>query len=174
MEKNKGLAIGLAGVLVVIGIVIAIVAVNSNKGDDEGKKDGGSSQQQDKDGGEKDDKKTTTITADDLKSVDETVEFGDYDAQFTLTKAIQNGEKVGKVVKIEGEVSHFGAGMSYSVGQRKEEGNQFVGTTFTIEDGEEADYPADGTHVVITGIVVADESGLMNTIQTLKAFVEVK
>ena len=169
MDKKKlGIVCGIVAI-VAVGVVIAIAVANSGKNDDGGeKKDGGSSQEQKKDG---DDKKTATVTADDLgKKADVTIAYGDYDAQEALSKAIQNGEMDGKVVKIEGKVSH--PGMSYSIGQRRENGNAFIGTTFTIEDGGE--YPEDGAHVVITGIVRADESGLVHTIKTLKAFVETK
>ena len=170
MDKKKlGIISGVAAI-VIIGVIIAIVVVNSGKSDDGGKKDGESSQEQKKD--DDGDKKTASISADDLKNVDETIDFGDYDAQQTLSKAIQNGEKTGKVVKIEGVVSNFGKGMSYNIGQRKTEGNQFIGTSFVIEDGEESDYPKDGDHVVITGIVKAE--GYAFQIKTLKAYVEKK
>ena len=176
MDKKKIAIIGGIAAVVIVGIIIAVVVANSGKGGDDSGKDGGTSQQKggdDKDGG--DDKKTKTITADDLKNVDETVSFGDYDSQFTLSKAIQNGEKLGKVVKIDGTVSHYGKGFSYTVGQKKADGSGFIGTVFTIEDGEESDYPADGDHVVLTGVVVADEeTGLVFTLKTLKAFVEKK
>ena len=173
MDKKKLLIVGGIAAVVIIGAIIAVVVANSGKGGDEGNKDGGTSQQKDKKDG--DDKKTKTITADDLKNVDESVAFGDYDSQFTLSKAIQNGEKLGKVVKIDGTVSHYGKGFSYTVGQKKSDGTGFIGTVFTIEDGEESDYPADGDHVVLTGVVVADEeTGLVFTLKTLKAFVEKK
>ena len=172
MDKKKLTIIGGIAAVVIVGVIIAVVAVNSGKKGDEGNKDNGSSQQTDNGGN---DKKTKKITADDLSKVDETISFGDYDSQYTLSKAIQNGEKLGKVVKIDGTVSHMGKGFSYNIGQKKSEGNGFIGTTFTIEDGEEADYPADGDHVVLTGIVVADEeTGLVFTLKTLKAFVEKK
>ena len=64
--------------------------------------------------------------------------------------------------------------MSYNIGQKKSEGNGFIGTSFTIEDADEADYPADGDHVVLTGVVVVDETGFVFTLKTLKAFVEKK
>ncbi len=160
--------------LVAVGVIVAVIMVNTSKNNGgEGNKDNGSSQEQKKDGG--DDKKSAVVTADDLnKKADVTIAYGDYDAQEALSKAIQNGEMDGKVVKIEGKVSNFGKGMSYNIGQRRENGNAFIGTTFTIEDGKEDDYPEDGDHVVITGIVRADESGLVHTIKTLKAFVETK
>ena len=172
MDKKKFCIIGAVAAVVVIGVIIAIAVATSNKGDEGGdnKDNNGSSQQENKDN--KYDKKAT-ISADDLKNVDETIDFGDYDAQQTLSKAIQNGEKTGKVVKIEGTVSHFSKGMSFNIGQKKTEGNQFIGTTFVIEDAEgEDDYPEDGDHVVITGIVKAE--GYAFQIKTLKKFVEKK
>ena len=173
MDKKKFCIIGAVAAVVVIGVIIAIAVATSNKGDEGGdnKDKNGSSQQENKD--KKDDNKKTTISEDDLKNVDETINFGDYDAQQTLSKAIQNGEKTGKVVKIEGTVSHFSKGMSFNIGQKKTEGNQFIGTTFVIEDAEgEDDYPKDGDHVVITGIVKAE--GYAFQIKTLKKFVEKK
>ena len=172
MDKKKIGIIGGIVAVVAVGVIIAIVVANSSKSnDDSGKKDTGSSQEQKTDG---DDKKSNKITADDLKNIDETISFGDYDSQYTLSKAIQNGDKLGKVVKIDGTVSHFGKGMSYNIGQKKSEGNGFIGTSFTIEDADEADYPADGDHVVLTGVVVVDETGFVFTLKTLKAFVEKK
>lgn len=170
MDKKKLGIIGGVAAVVIIGVIIAIVAVNSGKSDDGGKKDGGSSQEQKKD----DDKKDNKLSADALKNIDETISFGDYDSQYTLSKAIQNGEKLGKVVKIDGTVSHFGKGMSYNIGQKKSDGTGYIGTAFTIDDGEEADYPADGDHVVLTGIVVVDDTGFVFTLKTLKAYVEKK
>jgi hypothetical protein len=170
--NKKTMIIGCVAAVVMIGVAIAIIVVNVNKEPNYGG-NGETGAAKDK---ELDEEKieSATVTPDDLKKIDETIEFGDFDAQHTLSKAIQNGEKLDKVVKIDGTVSHFGKGMSYNIGQRKEEGNQFIGTTFTIEDGAEEDYPADGDHVVITGIVRADDSGLVYTIKTLKAYVEKK
>lgn len=109
MDKKKLAIIGGIAAVVIIGAVIAVVVANSGKSDDKGGDKGGTSQQTDKDGDKKDgdDKKSKTITADDLKTVDEIINYGDYEAQETLSKAIQNGEKDGKVVKIEGTVSHL-------------------------------------------------------------------
>jgi hypothetical protein len=174
MDKKKLGVIGGIAAVVVIAVIITVVAVNSGKGntDDKGGDKGGSSQQDKKDGDG--DKKSGTITADDLKNVDVTIAYGDYEAMESLSKKIQNGEMDGKVVKIDGKVSNFSKGMSYNIGERRENGNAFIGTTFTIEDGAEDDYPSDGDQVVITGIVKADDSGLVHTIKTLKAFVEKK
>ena len=173
MDKKKICITGAIMAIVAVGVIAAVIIANTSKDNGGDNKDNGSSQEQEKDGG--DDKKTAVVTADDLnKKADVTIAYGDYDAQEALSKAIQNGEMDGKVVKIEGKVSNFGKGMSYNIGQRRENGNAFIGTTFTIEDGKEDDYPEDGDHVVITGIVRADESGLVHTIKTLKAFVETK
>ena len=171
MDKKKLGIIGGVAAVVIIGVIIAIDVATSTKSDEGGdnKDKNGSSQQEDK----KDNDKKTSISADDLKNIDETIDFGDYDAQQTLSKAIQNGEKTGKVVKIEGTVSHFSKGMSFNIGQKKTEGNQFIGTTFVIEDAvSEDEYPQDGDHVVITGIVKAE--GYAFQIKTLKKFVEKK
>ena len=164
--SNKPLIIGIACAVVVLGVVIGIVAANSGKTDE--KKDNSTSQETKKN----DDKTVVAVSADDLKNVDETITYGDFDAMKALSKAIQNGEKTGKVVKIDGVISH--PGMSYSIAEQSADGTTKIGTIFTIEDGTDADYPADGAHVILTGIVRADDSGVIFTIKTLKNFVEVQ
>ena len=109
------------------------------------------------------------VSKDDLKNVDVEVAYGDFDAMKTLSKDIQNGKMTGKVVKIDGLVSH--PGQSYSVVEKSADGKQKIGTVFNIEDS--ADYPADGERVVITAKVL--ENGSMNfQLFTLKEFVEKK
>lgn len=170
MEKsNKPIIIGIIGAVVALGVVIGVISVRSRKANDDTDNNTNTSQTSNEG---KDEKTTASVTVDDLKNIDETITFGDYEAQKTLSKAIQNGEKTGKVVKIEGLVNHIGS--SYSIVQQSEDGTEKIGTTFTIEDGTESDYPADEAHIVITGIVRADESGFVFTIKTLKSFVEVK
>ena len=165
--SNKPLIIGIACAVVVLGVVIGIVVANSGKTDE--KKESSTSQETKKN----DDVKTVVVvSADDLKNVDETIAYGDFDAMKALSKAIQNGEKTGKVVKIDGIISH--PGMSYSIAEQSADGTTKIGTIFTIEDGTDADYPADGAHVILTGIVRADDSGVIFTIKTLKNFVEVQ
>jgi hypothetical protein len=86
--------------------------------------------------------------------VDEMIEFGDFDGMEKLSKRIQNGEVTGKVVKIEGFVSH--PMDTYSIVQVNSDGLQKVGTQF-IMDSDEASYPADGDHIIITGEVIEKE-----------------
>ena len=114
------------------------------------------------------------VSAEDLANVDVTVEFGDYAGMESLSKEIQNGRATDQVVQIDGTVSNFAKGMSYSIGQRDEEKGQYIGTTFEIAGVEEDAYPSDGTHVKITGKVAPDpDNGLAFYIYTLPEFVEV-
>ena len=112
------------------------------------------------------------VSAADLANVTETVAFGDFDTMQALSKAIQNGEKTGTVVQIDGVVSNFSKGMSYSISENKADGSGNVGTVFVIDDApDESAYPSDGTHVLLTGIVVGD--GASFNIHTLMEFVKV-
>ena len=112
---------------------------------------------------------SSLVTSDDLKKVDVEVAYDDYDAMKALSKDIQNGKMTGKVVKVDGLVNH--PGQSYSIAQKSADGKQKIGTVFTIEDGESADYPADGTRIVITAKVVEKEA-LNYQLVTLKEFVK--
>lgn len=113
-----------------------------------------------------------TLTPADLENVDLEVEFGDYDGMQALSKDIQNGRVTDEVVKIDGYVSNFAKGMAFNIAERSLDGTELVGTTFVIEGVEEEDYPADETHVILTGKVV-DDSGILFTIHTLPEFIEV-
>ena len=90
-----------------------------------------------------------------------------------LAKDIQNGNATGKVVKIDGYVSNFAKGMSYNIVENNAAKSGSIGTTFEIEGADESAYPADGTHVILTGKVVSDGS-MMFDIHTLPEFVEVQ
>ncbi len=159
MAKNKtGLVIGIVVVIAVIAIVVGVIVANNNKGGNGGETGSGTSQ-------------TDSLTAADLTNVDESVAFGEFDAMQTLSKSIQNGEKVGKVVKIDGLVSKLGS--SYSIVQANTENTKKIGTKFVIEGAADADYPKDGAHVVITGKVVED-SPMVFIIKTIPAMIEVK
>ncbi|MBR2593941.1 MAG: hypothetical protein IKD83_04865 [Firmicutes bacterium] len=114
------------------------------------------------------------VSAADLSAVDVTVEFGDYEAMKNLSTEIQNGRATGQVVQVDGTVSNFAKGMSYSIGEKDEAAGQSIGTTFKIVGVEEDDYPTDGTHAKITGKVAPDpENGAAFYIYTLPEFVEV-
>ena len=114
------------------------------------------------------------LSAETLANVDVTVEFGDYAAMEALSKDIQNGKATGKVVCIDGLVSNFSKGMSYSITEKDEAAGKSIGTVFRIKDTEEDAYPTDGTHVKLTGLVTQDpDNALMFFIETLPDFVEV-
>lgn len=155
-KNNSLLYIGIAAV-VIIAIIVGVVIAMRNKGGDTGGNGGDSTSQ------------TAGLSAADLANVDETVAYGDYDAMEELSKSIQNGEMVGKVVKIDGIVMH--PATSYSIGQANESGSAKIGTQFDIVDAAAAYYPADGDRVVITGKVV-EKQPLVYMIETLSEFVE--
>lgn len=155
-KNNSLLYIGIAAV-VIIAIVVGVVIAMRNKGGDTGSN------------GENSTSQTAGLSAADLANVDITVAYGDYDAMEELSKAIQNGEMVGKVVKIDGIVMH--PATSYSIGQANESGSAKIGTQFDIVDAAAAYYPADGDRVVITGKVV-EKQPLVYMIETLSEFVE--
>lgn len=159
MAKNKtGLVISIVAVIAVIAIVVGVIVANNNKSGNGGEPSGGTSQ-------------TNGLTAADLANVDENIAFGEFDAMQTLSKSIQNGEKVGVVVKVDGLVSKPGS--TYSVVEANAENTKKIGTKFVIEGAEDADYPKDGDHIVITGKVV-EESPMVFIIKTIPSMIEVK
>ena len=111
------------------------------------------------------------LTAADLANVDVTIEYGDYDGMQALAKDIQNSRADGTVVQIDGDVSHFAQGMSFNIVEHNADRSKQIGTTFVIQGAEESAYPADGTHIKLTGKVVAE--GMTHHILTLPEFVEV-
>ena len=157
MAKNnkKTLYIGIGAVVViaiVVGIIIAVTrgSGNNNEGD-------GTNQ-------------STVYTAGDFTPIQQSIEFGDYNTMFSLAKEIQNGEAIGKIVEIEGYVSH--PGTKYSIVQKSADGTKSIGTEFVIE-GDSASYPQDGERVVLVGKVVEREPLYYNlaTIQELVSIV---
>ena len=159
-KSNKNLYIGIGAAVAVVAIIVGVVVgLNAGKGGDNGGESGNSSQT------------TGGLRAADLKSVDVEVEYGDYDKMSTLAKEIQNGYATGKVVKVEGIVSHPMS--SYSVVEANADGSQKIGTQFIIEGADTSAYPDDGDRIVITGKVV-ENSPLYFVIKTLPEFVEVK
>lgn len=158
-KQNKNLIIGIAvAAVVMIAVVVGIVLM---KGKGDGSIDGGQSA-----GAGQIEGSTNEM---DFSDIDVSVEYGDYDTMFEQSKAIQNGEMLGKVIKIEGLISHPMS--NYSIGQQSEDGS-FVGTVFVIEGADEDDYPEDGDHVVITGEVV-EQSPMNFVIRTAPQYVEV-
>lgn len=151
-KKNKGIIVGIVVAVVVLIAVVAVVLVT--KGDREEAIESG-------DGG--------IVVQTDYLEPDVVVEYGDYDTMRTQSKAIQNGEMLGKTVRIEGIVSH--PMTKYSIVQEDENGNK-IGTEFVIEGLDEDEYPQDGERVVISGEVI-EKSTLYYIIKTRPEFVEI-
>lgn len=151
-KKNKGIIVGIVVAVVVLIAVVAVVLVT--KGDREEAIESG-------DGG--------IVVQTDYSEPDVVVEYGDYDTMRAQSKAIQNGEMLGKTVRIEGIVSH--PMTKYSIVQEDEDGNK-IGTEFVIEGLDEDEYPQDGERVVISGEVI-EKSTLYYIIKTRPEFVEV-
>ena len=151
-KKNKGIIVGIVVAVVVLIAVVAVVLVT--KGDREEAIESG-------EGG--------IVVQMDYSEPDVVVEYGDYDTMRTQSKAIQNGEMLGKTVRIEGIVSH--PMTKYSIVQEDEDGNK-IGTEFVIEGLDEDEYPQDGERVVISGEVI-EKSTLYYIIKTRPEFVEV-
>ena len=154
-NKTIYLIIG-AVILVVVAVTAVLVITNKNKDGDSSSSDGGSSS-------------SYKVSSAELKNPDVKVSYGDYDAMEALSSDIQNGRMTGKVVEIDGLVSH--PGQSYSIVQADADGKQKIGTVFNIEDSSE--YPKDGTHIVITAKVL-EKSALNYQLFTLKEFVREK
>ncbi len=153
-KGNKALYIGI-GVVAVVAVVVGIIIAVTRGGDssDNGG-DGGSS---------------SVYTASDFSPVSETIKLGDYDAMFTLAKAIQNGEAIGKIVEIDGYVSHPGS--KYSIVERNADGSESIGTEFVIES-DNPNYPKDGDHVIMVAKVV-ERSALYWNYATIQELVSV-
>ena len=139
-KNNNNMIIGIVvAVVVVIAIVIGVIVGNNNKVGDNGGQSG------DNGGG------TSSV---DYSDVDVSVGFGDYEVMEAQAKAIQNGEMTGKIIQVDGIVSH--PIKTYSIVERNENGNA-VGTEFIIDGVDESNYPQDGEHIIITGEIVEKE-----------------
>lgn len=151
-KDNRNLIIGIVVVVVVvIAIIIGIIVGNSAKPAD--------------DGGEPGPSEPTA----DYSMVDEIIGFGDYGAMEIQAKSIQNGEMTGKIVQIDGIVSHPMS--KYSIVEEDENGNG-IGTEFVIEGVDEDGYPQDGDHIIITGEIIEKEP-LYFVIKTTPEYVSI-
>jgi len=159
-NNNKKTYIGLAVAVVVIIVVVIVAAILGNKGKN-GATDG--------DNGNNNTSQSAGLTASDLSNVAISVDFGDYDTMQSLSSDIQNGRATGKVVKIDGTVSHPGS--MYSIVQSNSQGTSSIGTRFVIANSD--NYPKDKDRIVITGKVIELEP-LVYVIQTLPDFIETK
>ena len=161
-RTNNNIIIGACvGVVILIAVIIGIVLMNGKKGDNG------------TDVSNNDEPDTEFIT-DDLgedyyADVDVSVGYGDYDVMFAQAKAIQNGEMLGKIIQIDGIVSHPMS--KYSVVEENEDGEK-IGTEFVIEGLSEDEYPEDGDRIIITGEVIEKEP-LYFVIKTTPKYVEV-
>lgn len=153
-KGNKALYIGIgvvAVIAIVVGIIIAVTrgSGNNNEGD-------GTNQ-------------STVYTAGDFTPIQQSIEFGDYNTMFSLAKEIQNGEAIGKIVEIDGYVSHPGS--KYSIVERNADGSKSIGTEFVIESDNPI-YPKDGDHVIMVAKVV-ERSALYWNYATIQELVSV-
>ena len=164
-NQNQNLIIGIVvavvAVIVVVGIVVGLVLANKNKGD-------GTDGTDATNGAETTSIKENTPEAD-FSDVDVSVGFGDYDVMYAQAQAIQNGEMLGKIIQVDGIVSHPMS--KYSIVEEDENGSK-IGTEFIIEGVDESGYPQDGDHVIITGEVVEKEP-LYYVIKTSPQYVEI-
>lgn len=101
--------------------------------------------------------------------VDAVIEINDYEAMYEQAKSIQNGEMVGKIVRIDGIVSH--PLTKYSIVEMNESGEK-IGTEFEIEGASSDAYPEDGERVIITGEVI-EKSPMYFIIKTTPEYVEI-
>ena len=158
-KPNKGMVIGIAvAAVAVIAIIIGVIIAKGNEG---GVGEGGDGT---------DSGYVEGVNDMDFSDVNVWVEYGDYDGMYALSKSIQNGEMLGQIVKIEGDVSHPMS--KYSIVEEDENGSK-IGTEFIIEGAEESEYPADGAHVVITGEVIEKEP-LYYVIRTAPQYVSIE
>ena len=157
-KQNKTLIVGVVvAVVVVIAVIVGVVLAKGNGEDAVG-------------GDESAGQIEEPTNEMDFSNIDVSVAYGDYDTMFAQSKAIQNGEMLGKVIKIEGIVSH--PMNNYSIGQEDEDGS-FVGTVFEIMgSSDEEDYPKDGDRVIITGKIV-EKSPMNFVIQTHPQYVDI-
>lgn len=150
-KSNNNMIIGcIVAAVVVIAIVVGVIVATRGKGGEGGNGDQGTNQA-------------------DYSTIDVSVEYDDYDTMYTEAKAIQNGESTGKIVKIDGVVSHPMS--KYSIVEEGEGGNK-IGTEFEIEGASEGDYPKDGQRVIITGEVI-EKQPLYFIIKTTPKYVEI-
>lgn len=161
-STNKNMIIGItvaaiAVIAIIIGVVIAMTNANKNSfSDAELEEEVETSQVEENTGNA------------DFSNIDVSVAYGDYGTMYAQAKAIQNGEMLGKIISIDGIVSH--PMNKYSIVEKDENGSS-IGTEFIIEGVEEDSYPQDGDHVVITGVVVEKEP-LYFVIKTTPGYVE--
>ena len=153
-KNNIGLYSGIAVGLIAIMIIVAVIIIKNNNGNSSSDNTSG---------------QNTSVNSSEYDNVDVSIEFGDYAGMEKLSKAIQNGEMTGKIVKIEGTVSH--PMTKYSVVQANSDGSKKIGTEFIINGSD--NYPKDNDRIVITGKIIEKEP-LYYVIETIPEKFEIK
>lgn len=114
------------------------------------------------------------VSRKELAEPKEFVAFGDYPAMEAFKKAVDEGQKEGVVVQVDGIVAKLSDNEPYAIVQKSADGASQVGVTYFIEWIGDDSYPADGTHVVLSGKVIPDKSASGYGIHTTKEFVRVQ
>ncbi len=153
-KPKRNIVISIVATVVILVAVIAMVIVLKDRRNESGNNGGND---------------TGSSAQNNYSKIDTTVEYGDYDTMYTIAKSIQNGEMVGKVVRIDGVVSH--PMNKYSIVEADGKGGT-IGTEFEIDGVSEEAYPNDGSRVIITGEVV-EKSPMYFIIKTSPEYVEI-
>lgn len=97
----------------------------------------------------------TSVPAD-YSNPDVTIAYGDFDGIVTFTDAMLAGQYDGQIIQVEGISSKRMS--NCAILEANEAGDEKRGFTWQLEGAPEMSaYPADDTHVVITGQVVIGE-----------------
>ena len=92
----------------------------------------------------------------DYTAPDVTIEYGDFDGISAFAEALQGGSYDGQVVKVDGISSTRMS--NCAIMEADADGSSKVGFTWQLEGKPElSEYPADGAHVVIVGVIVVGD-----------------
>lgn len=132
----------IKSILICLLIVAALIGCNKDK-------------KAEKDVKENTTAKEVSVTANEsLEPIE--IAFGDYDKMFDFCKKCQNNElPEGQVVIIDGEMSvQF---RSASIGQRKADGDEYVGTSLIVKGWEEENFPGDESRAKVKAVTVLEK-----------------
>ena len=97
-----------------------------------------------------------TAAAADYTSPAVSIEYGDYDGITAFAEAMQGGSYDGQVIKVDGINSKMVS--TCSIMEANADGSAKKGFTWKLEGAPElSEYPADGAHVAIVGVVVVGD-----------------
>ena len=136
---------------ILICLLIAVALVGCNK------KDKNANDPKENTAVEKETKGAKEITVTPNESLEPIeIAFGDYDAMFAFSKKCQNNElQEGQIVIIDSEMSvQF---RSASIGERKADDGEYVGTSIIVKGWEEENYPGDESRVKVKAFTVQDK-----------------